>query len=613
MYDTPRLQIAPGGFYYYGRAESEFQALSRLLEYHPRIAVDTETIAAKGDKTVQDGDERSTLPARTMIGCGIAISPDEAFYWPVGQDHQWANVPTVDIRPLIMKLSREAESKTFFNANFDLDRIEDRLDIKIPNYQDLSLWTRVQGLWNSLDALCGWLLGTHHDAIEDVLPKGKTMLDLPYPTTARKCINDCLDTFRLTNMTRLYERDGTWMKWQDHIEHVYDVTPGMQECYEVDLATVDLLRRMSKQGLRLRQDRLDYWDKRLTAEMEPFERQFFSIGFNPSSPVETGRILSERGNYLPPTQRTGKNAYKRLAVNEDVLLGLDDPLATAILHWRHRQHLRSHNITKYLGRERMPTHFRLDLSTGRLASYDDNSQNIPGENYQGLKPPGAYNMRDILAPDDPSDEFYWMDWSQAELRAFAFLTKDPVMLQEYKEGKNLHELMQQTLWPGTDKYSRPDLYTFAKAGNFQWIFDAEARTFAKNTRQPLSLCENLKSAFMTKYHVGRSWMLSQREQTGLWVANYYERRMHIPDGVYVTEEHKDKCRINWPVQGFVADIVKRGMLLADRMGAPMLIQCHDELVMDGPFDFGDPASGPFTSIHPELYLPFEIHHGRYWK
>lgn len=607
--------LMPDGWFYYGPAESQYEAEQRLLEHHDFVAVDTETIALKGEKNVLDGDDRISLNAKTAIGIGIAIAVREAYYFPLGEGHKWKNVPACNTEVLEIKLARTDETKVFFNCIFDLDRIEDAIDIDCRPYADYSLMCRVQGLWNSLDENIGHLLGREHESIE--IPKGQTMLDREYPSTAWKCCKDVMGTLE----GFLQQNGPEWGKrvdafsWTDWIGRSYDVNQGILESYRIDLHTTILLRKMSKRGIALRFDRVAFWEERLKSESLVYEHYFKEIGFNPGSLVEVGYTLALRGNYIPftATEREIANGKRRqYKVDEDTLLdvGVKDPLAYLILEWRKRQRLLTGYINPAKEMERFITHFRLDLATARLASYERNVQNIPGSNYQGLRPVGGWNIRDILAPDDPSGEWYWMDYSQAEMRGFAYLSKDPVMLQEYLDKKNLHELQQQQIWPGTDKNSRPDLYTLAKAGNFQWIFDADAKTFARNTRQPVELCTQLKTAFMSKYHVGRAWMESQRHLTGSWVENQYGRRMRLPvDAVYLTQEHVDKCKINWPVQSLIADIVKRGMLYLDLIGAPLVMQVHDELVADGPWEW--PME--LTTIHPELYIPFEEHHGAYWE
>lgn len=573
-------------FAYVGPAESREDALARLAEYHPYIAIDTETIS---------------LVDRTCIGVGVATSPTEAYYFPLGNGRGWPNVPEEDTRPLISKLSQLKTVKLFFNSIFDLDRIEDSLGIVAEPFQDVAIATQVQGLPNDLASLCGHLLGEDHQTIQDILPARKTMLDVEYEKTAWKCISDCLATYRLFELMRLEEWSSGNLTWTDWIGHSYDVTAKAIDCYQIDLALIPLLRRMSKRGIKLRPDRIDYWYKRLSEEMFRYEDYFNSIGIQPGSNQQVGMALAKRGNWMPLTK-----SRRQLQVNEDMLLSLGDPVGLMVLAWRKRRTLRNTFIVPWRGSERAYTHYRLDLATGRLASSNKNVQNIPGANYQGLKPQGDYNIRDIFEAD--SGVWTWLDLDQAEMRAFAYLTQDPVMLNAYKEGLNLHEITEARLWPGKTK-ANADYYTLAKTANFAIIFMISAVNLSRQTLRPVQESQRMISDWFQLYSVAKDRIDEWCKEITPWSETLFGRRCRLPiDQVGVTETHITKCRVSYRVQGTVADIIKRIMLLVDSLGIPFPLQVHDELVCDGDYEFPEILS----HIHPELTIPFELHKGSVW-
>src|SRR5688500_3314648 len=176
-------------FYYIGPANTKDEALERLREPHPYITVDTETVS---------------LSDRTCIGVGIATSATEAWYFPTYKGKKPYAPPTENMADLIWALTRD-NTKVYFNVNYDLGVLEDSHHIEAEPYLDLSPAFQVQGMHNDLAKLCGFLLGTTHEEISDILPKGKTMLDIPIEKTAQKCLNDVLDTFKLFDMIKLPE------------------------------------------------------------------------------------------------------------------------------------------------------------------------------------------------------------------------------------------------------------------------------------------------------------------------------------------------------------------------------------------------------------------------
>ena len=234
---------------YIGSATTYEEAIERLDNYHGPVVIDTETIGLRGDKAVMldDWDDegevtsiKTLLDARTCIGIGIAISPTEAWYFPVGQQGM-ANVPECDLSPLLRKLDNERVTKIFYNSMFDLDVIENGVGIEVNNFDDVAIAAQVQGLWNSLDQNLGQLLGIDHETIPDVLPKGKTMLDLSFGTVAVKCMYDCMDTFKLYylfKMDKWHEKKN--LTWTDHVGRTFDVTTRIIDCYLVDRYVVPI-------------------------------------------------------------------------------------------------------------------------------------------------------------------------------------------------------------------------------------------------------------------------------------------------------------------------------------------------------------------------------------
>lgn len=592
---------------YIGPATTAEEALERLASYHGPLAIDTETIGLKGDKAVvmDDWDDegnvvsvKAFLDARTCIGIGVAISETEGFYFPLSRPG-WKNVPRCDPYPVIRKLEDEGCTKVFFNSMFDLDVLDTAFEIEIGNFEDVAIACQVQGLWNSLDQNSGHLLGEDHVVIDEVLPKGKTMLDVSFLTTARKCIEDCLTTFKLYRLMRMQEwREHNSLTWRDHVSRDFDVSPEIITCYEVDRNLVPVLRKMSKRGLAVRQDVVKHWQVKLAKELEYYDDFFGQQGINPASNDQVGWLLVNRGLWVPQTE-----SGKHLKVDEEVLRGLKHPLAHMVMARRRRQKLKSTYVDPFIGIERAYTHFRLDLATGRLGSWGFNSQNVPPA------------MRSIFAPD--STEWSWADLHQAEMRVWAYQSKDEVMLKAFEDGVSPHVVTLKTLFPGVLKSNADGSstwqYVASKSYNFALLADASAEVLALTTQQPVVVVQKFKDELYTLYWKSKEHQdyMRQRHRPDFypdWVETDFGRRCHIPDGAEATYTHQEKCRLNYPFQGSVADYIKRGMLGLNAIGMDFPIQVHDEILQDGVEEF----PSWLADLHPAIPMPFEVARGEVW-
>ncbi len=367
-------------------------------------------------------------------------------------------------------------------------------------------------------------------------------------------------------------------------------SPVFQENYEVDRQLIPLLLRMSRRGILLQQAALESWETRLSEQMMFCQDICGREGFDPAKNQQVGYMLALRGNMLPFTRKG-----KQLKVDQEILSGLGDPLAAIVLQYRDAAKLLSTYIRPWLGKKRAYTNFRQDLATGRLASFNRNIQNIPSK------------VREIFVPD--SGTWTWMDWSQIEMRIFAHLTQDPVMLDAYRTGKSIHGITQEALWPG----SSPDdveTYLRAKTFNFAMIYYASARTLAKHSKLPEEVCARYRVVWLDLYYIAHRWMDNQIEEWASreWVETIFDRRLRLPSITETSEAHVKKCTINYPVQGSAAGVVARGMLMCKQLGYDTVAQVHDELLFDG--DVNPPDS--LAHIVPGLDLPFTVSKSPVW-
>lgn len=547
--------------------EGSLETIEDILDSLNRanvLAVDTETINLKN---------------QNCVGIGVQWSDIDRLYIQVLPE-------TSSLLPFILELlSQTDNTKIYFNVGFDyrvlaaLAKAESFPAPDLTNIEDVSVAAQVQGNSDhSLDALSiQYLAYSNQYSIKGLLQearsdqcKSPTTLDVPFEQLATKCLNDVW---------------ATWHLWKK----LWHLWPNDQnrECYEVDIKLLPILFRMEKKGLLLDQAKVTEHYNTLHEEVEQYASQCNDLGFNPGSPGQVGFYLASRGNILPFTK-----SGRQLRTDEEALGELDDPVAQLILRYRKANKLLSTYVTPWKDSERAYTHFRIDLSTGRLASFDRNLQNIPPA------------MRDVFSSD--GGMFSWADYSQIEMRIFAHLSQDPEMMTAYREGRDIHAMTQLALWPGSDpKDSERRLV--AKTYNFAMLYDANTYTLARNTGLSESDCSEFRSRWFQYYKGGRNYIESRKRDQSPYAVSDFGRRMSLPDTSYSPQSHINKCKINYVIQGTAADIIKRAMV---RLGdIDLRLQIHDELVVDGAFEFPE----FMAHIHPEIYTPIEQKQGSKWS
>ena len=373
------------------------------------------------------------------------------------------------------------------------------------------------------------------------------------------------------------------------VEHITS-SPAYMDNYYLDMAMIPILIKMGRRGIALRPEVLESWYERLGKEILGYEDICADEGFEPSKPQQVGYILASRGNILPFTRN-----HRQLKTDEKTLKKLDDPLAQVVLNHRKASKLQSTYIKPSRGKKRFYTNFRQDLATSRLASYERNIQNIPPA------------VREIFAPD--SGIWTWIDWSQIEMRIFAHLSQEPIMMDAYATGKDIHAITQEALWPGSD-LGNENIRGRAKSFNFAMIYLAGVYTLSENFGLSIAHYARYRASWLGKYHVAHEWMLWQVEEGKRlgYRENMFGRRLKLPDPELTSEGHVGKCSINYPVQGTAAGVVSRGMIICDKLGYDFPVQLHDELLIDGDVDPPD----SLTHIIPELYLPFSVKKSPVW-
>ena len=364
----------------------------------------------------------------------------------------------------------------------------------------------------------------------------------------------------------------------------------------IDLPLVGVLADLELTGIRLDVNVLDKLAINMRIQRDAAEKQAIELAgepFNLNSPGQLGRILYEKLG-LPVLKRTSKT--KAPATDESVLSQLSHETGGAIASvlLRHRQ------IQKLLSTyvEALPNmvnpitgrlHTRLHqavVASGRLASSHPNLQNIPVRTDEGRA------IRAAFVPE-PGWTLLDADYSQIELRVVASLAQDPILLEAFQRGEDIHlrtasEVMGLPIW----KIS-PDQRSAAKTINFGLLYGQGALALANNLNISFKEAKKIIERYFERMPKVTEWIEATKIEAlreGL-VRSFWGRVRRIPN--LRSSDHGLKTAalreaVNTVIQGTAADIMRRAMvrlhstLTNAGLRSRLLLQVHDELLVESP-------------------------------
>jgi len=372
--------------------------------------------------------------------------------------------------------------------------------------------------------------------------------------------------------------------------------PGLLYVYkQIEMPAMRVLGIMERNGIRIDSALLakqgQQVGKRLL-ELELEIHQSAGQPFNIQSPKQIAEILFGQLE-LPVIKKTPSGAP---STDEEVLqkLAEDYPLPARILDYRSLAKLMSTYIEK-LPRMADPKTGRVHTNfsqatavTGRLASSDPNLQNIPVRTEEGRR------IREAFIPADGC-KLLSADYSQIELRIMAHIAEDENLLEAFRTGKDVHQATAAEIFgiPLDDVNSEQRRY--AKVINFGLIYGMSAFGLAGNLGIERSAAQNYIAKYFDRYPGVAQYMertrLEARENG--YVETVFGRRLWLPEikgSNGPRRQGAERAAINAPMQGTAADLIKLAMIAAqnwleqEHLKTKMLLQVHDELVFDVPFD-----------------------------
>jgi DNA polymerase-1 len=363
---------------------------------------------------------------------------------------------------------------------------------------------------------------------------------------------------------------------------------------EIELPLIPVLARMEADGIGVDLEALAVLDREFGIEITRLEEAIYgAVGhqFTIGSPKQLGEILFEELK-LPKGRRT-KTGYSTDATVLEELAGVH-PVIQPVLDWRIYTKLRSTYVealpTLIADDGRLHTTFHQAVAaTGRLSSSDPNLQNIP------IRTPLGRRIRRAFVADTPETTLIAADYSQIELRIIAHVADDAALKAAFERKADIHRETAATVLGKDPSEITPDERSMAKMVNFGLAYGMS--DFGLSTRAGISRQE--AQAFINAYfaaYSGISYYMLHIKDTARrqgFVTTLLGRKRSIPELHAANAALRgagERMAINMPIQGTAADIVKIAMIrMADRLRdggfkARMLLQVHDELLLEAPLD-----------------------------
>ncbi|HEX9895495.1 MAG TPA: DNA polymerase I, partial [Gemmatimonadales bacterium] len=372
------------------------------------------------------------------------------------------------------------------------------------------------------------------------------------------------------------------------------VPGGLEPLYrEIELPLVEVLVDMEWTGIAIDPALFASLARELGADLERLRRRIGELAgteFNLNSPRQMAAVLYEKLQ-LPMLKKTKTGPSTDADVLEQLAaMGHDVP--RLIIEHRELEKLRSTYVDVLPARVnratgRIHTTFnQTGAATGRISSSDPNLQNIP------VRTPRGEAIRRGFVPS-PGWSFVVADYSQIELRLLAHFSGDPAFVAAFRENGDIHRQTAAVIFGLPVEQVTPDMRARAKTINFATIYGQGAFALSRQ----LGITQEEARAFIGQYFERfagvRAW-LDQQVKLGRergWVETLFHRRRYVPeikDRNFNTRAFGERLAQNSPLQGSAADLIKIAMIRIhrafkdQRLSARLLLQVHDELVLEAP-------------------------------
>jgi DNA polymerase-1 len=405
----------------------------------------------------------------------------------------------------------------------------------------------------------------------------------------------------------------------------------LEDAYEkIDLPVAGVLADIERAGIRVDPKALEAMSLAMEKEVRRLEKEIWELAgaeFNVNSPTQLAEILFDKLNLQAPFRR-GRGRVRSTAADILEDLASQHALPAKIIEYREIAKLKStyvDSLPKLIRPEtgRLHTSFsQTGTATGRLSSSDPNLQNIPIRTELGRQIRAAFVA-------EPGKVLLAADYSQIELRVMAHFSNDPVLIEAFRNGEDIHARTAQEVFGVGPLAQTAEHRRAAKAINFGIIYGLSAFGLAQQLGIPQKEAAQFIAAYFARYRGVKEYLenvLVETRKSGV-AKTLFGRIRPIPEinsPQVQLRNFAERTALNSPLQGTAADLIKLAMIAIDRrlaqekFAAKMILQVHDELLFETPASESDALAKlvqqEMENVH-QLVVPLvvEIGVGANWR
>lgn len=363
---------------------------------------------------------------------------------------------------------------------------------------------------------------------------------------------------------------------------------------ECEMPLVLTIARMELEGIKCDPDILSSIGDELTSSISRLEQNIYEEAgteFNINSPKQLANILFEQMGLPYPKAKGKSGSYSTAA---DILDKLKDSysIVADVLEYRKVAKLNStyvEGLKTVIGEDgKVHPHFMQTVAaTGRLSCTEPNLQNIPIRDDYGRL------IRKAFVTSSDSNSFTGADYSQIELRILASLSGDESLINDFRQGKDIHRATASRVFDIPEDEVTPLDRTRAKAVNFGVVYGMSGFGLGESLNISRAEGQRYINDYFAKHEAVKSYLDAQIEQgeKNREVRTHFGRIRQIPEFAsrkFMERELAKRLAMNTPIQGTAADIIKIAMNSVSReldkqgLESRLILQIHDELIIEGP-------------------------------
>lgn len=539
-----------------------------------------------------DTETTSQDPMRAeLVGISLAHIPHEAVYIPLS--HIYLGAPaqldkTVVLERLRPLLEDPAIPKYGQNIKYDFIVLH-RQGVTL---RGMAFDTMVAGYLinpsrrtNNLDALASTYLQYTPISYEQVAGKGSKQVTFDHVDIERATAYSAEDADVALLLTQV-------------LRPRLEASQLTTLFHDVEMPLVEVLAALEMRGIAVDAPYLRDISQHLHVQMDQLLQDIYSLAgeeFNVNSSQQLQRILFDK-LHLPHGKRTKSGGYSTdVSVLEH--LAFEHELPRVILDYRHLAKMKSTYVDalpQLIHPQTGRIHTSLNQTiteTGRLSSSNPNLQNIPVRS--GL---GRQIRRAFIAT--PGHLLVSADYSQIELRLLAHFTEDPVLIEAFRSGQDIHTRTAMEVFGVDADAVDEDMRRMAKTVNFGIIYGLSPFGLAQRLHIANDQARAYIDGYFARYPRVKQYLdsiIAQAREQG-FVTTLLQRRRYLPEITHrnrTVREAAERTAINMPFQGSAADLIKLAMvqlhrdMQAEHLPCSMLLQIHDELLFEIPEDAVD--------------------------